>query len=305
VCRRRLSEQGCDRNEGRKTKHGTEYLPVAPAPFKESVAPEAMVPACGKIERAYVDRGTPSMDAMRGADDDVAIATRSVKLAVGGASRTAFLAVPKERAWKAAVVVVGDRSSVDAEVKEVARGLAREGHGALALGHGQSGPEGTDVVELTRGVDAALSRLRGEAPAPPPRIGVVGYGAGGFIALVAGYRCQVGAVVSVYGEGPMRLRAELRRIIDRPKRHAAPFLCLLGGEDDAVRPGDLAAIRERLHIFGMRHTFIIYPRTRGEFCRVGGLDYRASEAADAWGKILHALDTAPRLRNRSPPNRRG
>jgi len=233
-----------------------------------------------------------------------AIVTRSVRVAVGGVMRTGLLAMPKSEPWRSAVVVVGERPTVDVGAMDAARSLAAAGHGALAIGHGEIAPEGAEVADLTRGVDAALARLRAEAPAKAPRIGVVGYGLGGFLALVAGYRCQVGAAVSVYGEGPMRLRADLRRIIDRPKRHSAPFLCLVGAEDLVVRAEDLAAIRERLDVYGMRHTFILYPRTRAGFCQVGGPDHRPIEAADAWTKILHALDTAPRLRNRSPPRSR-
>jgi carboxymethylenebutenolidase len=169
------------------------------------------------------------------------------------------------------------------------------------MGHGETGPEGTSAARVTRGVDAGLARLRLEATVRPPRIGVVGYGLGGYVALVAAYASQVGVAVCFYGAGPMRLRTELRRIIDQPKRHAAPMLCLIGGEDSTVRPEDLAAIHERLGAFGMRHTFIIYPRTKGHFCRVGGADYRAPEADDAWQRLVHALETAPRLRNRSPP----
>lgn len=229
------------------------------------------------------------------------IATRNVKLTVGTASYRAFLATPAAPPWKSAVVVVGDEVALDDDMEHVARRLAAQGHGALAMGHGDTGVEGMAASQVTRWVDAGLARLRAESTVPAPRIGVVGYGRGGYVALVAAYASQVGVAVSLYGAGPMRLRAELRRIIDQPKRHAAPMLCLLGGEDATVRPEDLAVIHERLEGFGMRHTFIIYPRTRGHFGRAGSADYRAPEAADAWGRILHALETAPRLRNRSPP----
>jgi carboxymethylenebutenolidase len=243
------------------------------------------------------------MDPIEAAEAPSPIMARAVRLVAPGSSPRAFLAVPKGAEWRSAVVVVGDTFDVDAHASEVARRLARAGHGVLAVGHGAVGSEGALDADLVGAVNAGLARLRAEAPAPPARVGVVGYGLGGFVALVAGYRCQVGAAVSLYGAGPMRLRADLRRIIDRPKRHSAPLLCLLGVEDVAVRAEDLAAIRERLDAFGMRHTFIIYPRTRSGFCRPDGADFRPKEADDAWRRVLHALETAPRLRNRSPPKR--
>jgi len=229
-----------------------------------------------------------------------AIVARPVTVAAPDAPIMGYFAAPKS-AWRSAVVVVGHDAKVDEHAMEIARGLARAGHGALAIGAEAPPPHGATFARLAARVDAALARLRAEAPSPPARFGVVGYGAGGLSAVVAGYRCRVGAAVSFYGEGPMRLRADLTRIIDQPKRHSAPFLFLLGGEDTSVRPPDVAAIRERLDAFGMRSTFIIYPRTRGAFCHPDGRDYRPADAGDAWNRLLHALDTAPRLRHRFPP----
>jgi len=228
-----------------------------------------------------------------------------------------YFAAPSSDAWKSAVVVIGDHLTLDDHARETCRRLAREGHAAIALDLTGGADSGVSLVSrrpgvsdrdgqarAIEGVAAGLELLRTEASAPPARFGVVGYGGGGLVALVAGYRCQVGAAISFYGEGPMQLRANLSEIIERPKRHAASFLCLVGGEDDAVRPEDLGAIHERLDTFGMRHTFIVYPRTRSGFCQVDGPRYRAAEANDAWGKVLHALETAPRLRHRFQPKAR-
>jgi len=210
-----------------------------------------------------------------------------------------FLAVPTASEWKSAVVVVG-ATGLDDHVVAVCRELAVAGHGALAidLPVNRLDERASLAPAVTRTVSAALACLRGAAPAVPPRFGVVGYGAGGLVALAAGIRCQIGAAVSFYGEGPMLLRQHLTQIIDAPKRHAAPFLCLLGSKDTDVGPQDLLAIRDRLDSFGMRHTFIVYPRTAAGFCHQNSANYRAAEANDAWSKLLHALETAPRLRHR-------
>jgi dienelactone hydrolase len=146
-------------------------------------------------------------------------------------------------------------------------------------------------------VAAALEFLRAAAPTAPTRYGAVGFGAGGLVSLAAGYRCQIGASVSFYAEGPMRLRANLPQIFDRPKPQAAPLLCLVGALEE-VLPADLAAIRAHLGHFGMRETMVVYPRRKTGFCHPASEAYRETEAGDAWGRLLRALDTAPRQRHR-------
>jgi carboxymethylenebutenolidase len=235
--------------------------------------------------------------------------TRAVRIhprTGGGTPISGVLMTPPGPAWKSAVVVVADRDRDADHGVAVCQALATAGHGALALDLNLAGLEGARegaspaalaLRRLTDEVAAGVSFVRSAGPAPS-RLGVLGYGAGGFVALAAGYRCQVGAAVSFYGEGPQCLRANLKQIIDKPKRHAANLLCLVGGEDPEVRPRDLAAIREHLDAFGMRHTLIVYPRTRAGFCHPDSPTYRAAEANDAWQKVLRAFETAPRLRHR-------
>ncbi len=231
---------------------------------------------------------------------------RPVTLEAPAGRVTGFLATPVSD-WKSAVVVVGDRGGLDDHVLGACARLADAGHAALALdldvdrldGSVVLSPSATSALaRCTGAVTAGLAFLRAEAAAPPSRFGVVGYGLGGLVALAAGYRCQVGAAVSFYGDGPVRLRANLLEIMGQPKPHAGALLCLVGGEDEDVCPADLAAIHSHLDAFGMRQTSIVYPRTRTDFCRDGAPTYRAAEAADAWGRLLHALEVAPKLRHR-------
>lgn len=235
--------------------------------------------------------------------DENAVVTRTVALVSPRGPFEGLLAVPSRWPWRSAVVVIGQHPGVDLQVVQVARRLADAGHGALAIGQRALDLRNPASLEVTLDVDAALAHLRTEASGSAPRFGVVGYGPGGFTALVAGYRSQVGAAIAFYGEGPMRLHAELAHVIDRPKRHAAALLFLLGGEDQAVGPMAVAAIRERLQRFGMQHAFIIYPRMNDSFASPGHGAYRALEANDSWERLLVALDSARRLRNRTPPRR--
>lgn len=238
--------------------------------------------------------------------DESAIVTRTVSLVSPRGAFGGFLALPSlpsKAAWKSAVVVIGQHPEVDLQVVQVARRLADAGHGALAIGQRALALRSPASLDVTLDVDAALAYVRTEASGRAPRFAVVGYGPGGFTALVAGYRSQVGAAIAFYGEGPKRLHAELAQILDRPKRHAAALLFLLGGDDEAVQPTAVAAIRERLQRFGMQHSFIIYPRMNDGFAHPGHGAYRALEANESWGRLLVALEGARRLRNRTPPRR--
>jgi carboxymethylenebutenolidase len=217
------------------------------------------------------------------------------------------LAVPTGDVWASAVVVVPDRSGINAHVLGVCRDLALAGHAALAIDVPVSeldaplvwsSTSSSALDRFTEAVGAALDLLENVAPATPSRFGVVGYGAGGVVALAAGYRCQVGAAVAFYGEGTMRLHENLARIIAKPKPHAATFLCLVGAADEDVRVPDLGEILRNFGSFGMRSNSIVYPRTKAGFCDPGDPRYRPVEARDAWKRLLHALETAPRRRHR-------
>ena len=232
----------------------------------------------------------------------VPVETVVIETAFGRCDGT--FARPEGQAWKSGVVVLGDAN--DDHLPTVCRELARAGHAAIALQLDLAllteqviltPPAVARLAQCTATVTAALDFLRTTAPTPPTRYGAVGFGAGGLVSLAAGYRCPIGASVSFYADGPMRLRANLPQLFDRPKPQAAPLLCLVGALED-VRPADLAAIRTHLGHFGMRETMIVYPRRKTGFCHPASAAYREVEAVDAWGRLLHALDTAPRQRHR-------
>jgi carboxymethylenebutenolidase len=239
------------------------------------------------------------------------VCTRVVRLEGRHESFAGLLATPAGAAWKSATVVVADRNGVDDHARTVCRDLALAGHAALAIdlrclppsteGRTRSLTGSAALTRATGAVATALAFLRRSGPPTQGRFGVVGFGEAGLVALAAGYRCQAGVAVSFYGDGPMRLRMDAEEIIDSPKRQAASFLCLIGGEDPDITPADLGALRAHLDASGMRHTFIVYPRTRAGFCHPESPTYRPADARDAWARLLHALATAPRLRHRFAP----
>jgi dienelactone hydrolase len=240
------------------------------------------------------------MSARKPVEASPSVVTRTVRLTGRNVLFRGTVAVPATVPWRSAAVVVGDAAEVDEFTKDLARRLAAEGHGAVAIGHDPALPPFARGGGVDR-IDAALACLVGESRAAIPRYGVVGVGRGGLTAIAAGYRCRVGVAVSFYGDTPARLRAELSTFIDRPKPQAGRFVFVLGGEDTSVRPADLGAIREHLEAYGIQNTFIIYPRTRGAFLVTGGKDYKEQASTDAFQKLSQALDAAVRPRNRFLP----
>jgi dienelactone hydrolase len=161
------------------------------------------------------------------------------------------------------------------------------------------GGEGDLHSAWTTGVNAAMSLFRLRAP-HPLRFGFVGFGLGGFVACLAAYRCAVGSAIVFYGEGLARLRTQLR-ILDVARPGAAPMLCFVGASDKSIRVDDLAAVRERLVKVRMPHSFVIYPGATSNFFFPGASEYDSAAAADAWRRLLHALETSKRSRYRFPP----
>jgi carboxymethylenebutenolidase len=233
--------------------------------------------------------------------------TRTVTIDAPDGPVTGLLAIPDGDAWTSAVVVVPDRGGVDEHIARACRDLAAAGHVALAIDLAVSelhaalpsslSPRSI-LTRFTRAVTAGLTLLRTIGPTRPSRLGVIGYGAGGLVAFAAGYRCQVGAAIAFYGEGPMHLREHLADIIEKPKPQAASFLCLVGAVDEHLYTADLGAILRHFTNFRMQFNVIVYPRVGNGFCLPGHPKYRPAEAKDAWGRVLHALESSSRLRHR-------
>lgn len=161
------------------------------------------------------------------------------------------------RAWfsrpstppRGAVVVLQEIFGVNAHVRAVADGFAREGLVALApalfdlvqpgveMGYGEEdlarGRELVSALGFERAlqvVDAAARRLRESGHRP----GVVGYCWGGSLAFLANTRLGLPAV-SYYGARTVPFLAEAAR---------APMLFHFGGKDSSIPPGDIEHHRD-------------------------------------------------------------
>ena len=85
-------------------------------------------------------------------------------------------------------------------------------------------------------VDAALAYIEG-AGFPPEAAGIVGFCAGGTIALGVAANRQIGAAVTYYGGGILEGRFGFPPMIEMAPGLTVPWLGLFGGQDQSI-PGD-------------------------------------------------------------------
>lgn len=208
----------------------------------------------------------------------------------------AFVAWPSGRGEPGpspAIVVVQEWWGLNAQIRDVARRLAREGYVAIVpdLYHGQVAETPEAAHELSRALDqdaaladlaAATSWLRASPRVGRRRVGVLGFCLGGGIALQFGLKSQEpAAVVMFYGApetDPARL-ASLR----------APLLGHFGAEDRGIPTARVDAFRDALARAGRTAEVRTYAGAGHAFMHDGLPSYHADAARQAWARTLAFL----------------
>lgn len=216
-----------------------------------------------------------------------------IRLASDGEPLEAWLSLPPSGRGSG-VLVLHDAEGLVEHVREVCERLAREGFVALApdLHRGarsedpeQAGrlaaelPLARAAGDLRRAVDALL----GHEAVDGARVGAVGLGMGGRLALVAAERDErLGAVVDLYG-APAGVPVDLRRI-------RAAVLGLFAEKDGEAPPPRALALEQELRDAGVRAEIVIFDE-----CDHAFLDdtrpelYRPEAAGQAWRGLLGFL----------------
>ena len=191
----------------------------------------------------------------------------AVELVAGDGHRLGAYRADPEGPPKGGVVVLQEIFGVNAHIRDVADGFAREGFLALAPAlYDRSSVRGADLDyddagvavgrrlrkefswDLTvQDVQAAVQVLRGQGL----RVGTVGYCWGGTISFLAATRLEVDAAVVYYGGQIMPYREEPAR---------CPLLMHFGLADSMIPPEDVAAIarahpRAAIHLYETGHGF--------------------------------------------------
>jgi carboxymethylenebutenolidase len=134
-------------------------------------------------------------------------------------------------------------------------------------------------------VDAALAYL-GDAGFPADSCGVVGFCAGGTIALYTAVERPIGAAVSYYGGGVAEGRFGVPPLIELAPRLRAPWLGLYGDEDPSIPVDQVERLAEAAATAEVHTEVVRYAGAGHAFNRDGDASYVEEAAADGWMRTL-------------------
>jgi carboxymethylenebutenolidase len=203
----------------------------------------------------------------------------------------AYRALPGRGRGRGVLVVHGG-FGLDGFAREACDRLARSGFVALApdLLGGRTTADPADAASRAAGLDAgaaarvleaAIAELFACDATEGARVGALGFGSGGALALrAAAASRRVGAVVDVEGALPEAAPAALE----------IPVLALFGAEDEAVAKGAVRELESRLGEAGARVRVRLLAGAGLGFADPARADvYAAAAAADAWDALLAFL----------------
>jgi carboxymethylenebutenolidase len=206
-----------------------------------------------------------------------------IEFSCDAGSARAYLALPPSGRGRG-VLVVDDAPALGAFAREVCDRLARAGWTALTPElPGAGAPDAEGVAPFLDGaVDALLRRDATDGA----RVGVVGFGAAGPLAVFAAARNRrVGAAIDFYGapQGDAFGGTELSAV-------AAPILCIFGDADAAITGGAARDFEAQLTGAGARVRLLVLPGAGPGFMNEGHADrFDAVAAAAAWDAALAFL----------------
>ena len=201
------------------------------------------------------------------------------------------------------IVVIMHGPGLDQFVEDRVDDLARHGYAAAApdLYHRQPA-DGADMMtrigrlrdsEIIDDADATVAYLRAMNETRVTDLAVLGFCMGGRITyLLAGARPSAWRAAGVfYGGNIMKPWGDGPSPLDRTKDIRAPMIGFFGLDDANPSPADVDTIDAELSRLGKAHEFHRYEGAGHAFLNFTNPErYRASQAKDAWEKMLAFLD---------------
>jgi carboxymethylenebutenolidase len=200
---------------------------------------------------------------------------------VSAQPRPAYLAEPASRVG-AGVLVIHEADGLGDFPREVCDRLAREGFVSLAPDWLGGGPA-DDPARAADALDAAVEFLLGRASCQGARVGALGFGPGGPLALdLAARSRRVGAAALCWAAHP-RLEPDLAKL-------EAACLALFAERDPAAPPGAARKLEAGLLAAGRRSAVRILPGVSAGFLDAGRpAVFDAVAASEAWDLLLGFL----------------
>jgi carboxymethylenebutenolidase len=189
------------------------------------------------------------------------------------------------------IVVIHDEWGLTEFIRDVCDRLARAGLVALApdLFRGRIAEDSISAEQLSKefeldGADAdlesAVAELYNQNATAGSKVGALGFGLGGSLALFLSSRHRrIGAVVDLYGT-----RLE---VVDELERVAAPVLAILAGGDESGAESAVARLKSGLERAGVNASVEVRAGVRSGYMNDARLDvHDAAAAADSWDALL-------------------
>jgi carboxymethylenebutenolidase len=216
-----------------------------------------------------------------------------VEFPSNGKTGSGYLAAPPDGKKGPGVVVIQEWWGLTDHIKRVADRFAGEGFVALApdLYGGRIVEEpdeaGKAMMELemhqaVRDMSGAVDHLLAHPQVEPRKVGAVGFGMGGTLAMMLATARPVEAVVDYYG-GPLKGQLEAHKIKGAVLGH-------FGTEDDWATPLRARELLDRLHRLGVEAEFYTYPGADHAFFNDDRPEvYHPKAAALSWERTLEFL----------------
>jgi carboxymethylenebutenolidase len=209
-----------------------------------------------------------------------------------GVTMHAYVAAPKTKGRRPAIIVVQEWWGLNQHMKDVAKRLAREGYVAIApdmysrLGHPvttDSNEAGKLMNQLSmedglKDLNATVAYLQAAPEVDPAHIGVTGFCRGGSYALMLPcVNPAIKAAVPFYGQVPNP---------DIPlKNLSAPVLYIYGEEDGWITKADVQRLAQALKKYNKPGEIKTYPGAPHAFFNDTRKDvHKPTESQDAWAR---------------------
>jgi carboxymethylenebutenolidase len=219
------------------------------------------------------------------------IETSVVQFAAGTSQAPGYLARPTGDGPFPAVVVIQEWWGVDDHIKSVVERFAGQGYAAITpdLYRGKVAKEPNDAQQLVmlmqmdqalKDVQGAVDYLAQQSYVSPKKPGVIGFCAGGRLAILMSYQGKnVGAVVSFYGSGANPTDEDLKNV-------SAPMLRIYGDQDQGNPIDKVSAWEPKLKEYGKISDIVVYKGAQHAFFNDTRPSYNKEAAQDAWKRTL-------------------
>ena len=207
-----------------------------------------------------------------------------------GCAASAYLAKPASGSG-CGMVVIHDEWGLTDFIRDVCDRLARAGFVALApdLFHGRIADDHATAEQLSKELDmdradadleSAVAELFNQHATSGAKVGALGFGMGGSLALFLSSRHRrIGAVVDLYGAHP--------ELLPEPESVAAPVLAIFAGEDESLAESTVDAFESGLKRAGVRASVEVKAGARVGYMNDARHDvHDAVAAAETWDALL-------------------